>query len=396
MSAGESKLKDEEPLRLKITVGSVVYSVACSPDGSRIVSGSDDGTVRVWDAVSGECVLGPLEGHTGDVNSVSFSGEGSRIVSGSRDKIVRVWDAAGNCTHILKGHMSWVSSVSFSGDKIASGSGDKTVRVWDAAGNCLHVLEGHTKEVSSVSFSGDKIASGSWDNTVRVWDAVSGVCVLGPLEGHNGWVSSVSFSGNKIASGSVDKTVRVWNAVSGALLKTLEGHKGWVSSVSFSGNKIASGSVDKTVRVWDAVSGECVLGPLKRHTMAVNSVSFSGDGSRIVSGSQDKTMRVWEPWQPDLIAFLRIPDIIPVTNQATGKTYNVLQVVNFNQYVTPLLSFKKTLLNLKHIKEEGGTLTGMTPLGKKYVKALKYAVKSKEKKQVPAAKRVEEFRKLRF
>ena len=70
-----------------------VRSVSFSPDGSRIVSGSYDNTVRVWDAVSGECVLGPLEGHTGSVRSVSFSPDGSRIVSGSWDKTVRVWDA---------------------------------------------------------------------------------------------------------------------------------------------------------------------------------------------------------------------------------------------------------------------------------------------------------------
>ena len=71
-----------------------------SRDGKRIVSGSLDSTVRVWDAVSGECVLGPLEGHTGGVRSVSFSGDGKRIVSGSRDRTVRVWDAvSGECLH---------------------------------------------------------------------------------------------------------------------------------------------------------------------------------------------------------------------------------------------------------------------------------------------------------
>ena len=68
------------------------------------MSGSRDNTVRVWDAVSGECVLGPLEGHTDGVNSVSFSGDGSRIVSGSRDNTMRVWDAvSGECVRVVEG-----------------------------------------------------------------------------------------------------------------------------------------------------------------------------------------------------------------------------------------------------------------------------------------------------
>ena len=244
-----------------------VSSVSFSPDGSLIVSGSSDYTVRVWDASSGECVVlgslwggsGPLEGHTSGVNSVSFSPDGSLIVSGA---------------------------------------GDNTVRVWDlSSGGLLKTLEGHRSDVRSVSFSpdGSHIVSGSDDRTVRVWDLSSGECVL--LEGHTFWVSSVSFSpdGSLIVSGSYDKTVRVWDLSSGELLKTL-GHTSLVSSVSFSpdGSRIVSGSGDATVRVWDLSSGECVLGPLEGHTSDVNSVSFSPDGSRIVSGSNDNTVRVWD------------------------------------------------------------------------------------------------------
>ena len=112
-----------------------VNSVSFDGTGSRIVSGSEDTTVRVWDVATGACVQ-TLEGHSGDVNSVSFDVTGSRILSGSEDKTVRVWDVAtGACVQTLEGHSSWVTSVSFdgTGSRIVSGSDDKTVRVWDVA-----------------------------------------------------------------------------------------------------------------------------------------------------------------------------------------------------------------------------------------------------------------------
>ena len=131
--SGESK---SESANSKVLQGhhGVVSSVSFSVDGKLIVSGSEDRTLRVWNAVSGKRVLEPLEGHTDWVTSVSFSGDGKLIVSGSDDKTVRVWNAvSGECLHILRGHTNYVTSVSFSGDGnlIVSGSRDRTVRVWN-------------------------------------------------------------------------------------------------------------------------------------------------------------------------------------------------------------------------------------------------------------------------
>ncbi|KAG8664174.1 uncharacterized protein FPOAC1_013881 [Fusarium poae] len=268
--------------------GDSVTSVVFSADGQRLASGSDDKTVKIWDAATGVCEQ-TLEGHgdwvrsvvfsadgqrlasgSGDntsVTSVVFSADGQRLASGSGDNTVKIWDAAtGACEQTLEGHGDWVRSVVFSADgqRLASGSGDNTVKIWDAAtGTCEQTLEGHGYWVRSVVFSADgqRLASGSGDNTVKIWDAATGVCEQ-TLEGHGDSVMSVVFSadGQRLASGSGDNTVKIWDAATGACEQTLEGHGDWVSSVVFSadGQRLASGSDDNTVKIWDAATGACL------------------------------------------------------------------------------------------------------------------------------------------
>ncbi|KAK4643734.1 hypothetical protein QC761_0070960 [Podospora bellae-mahoneyi] len=279
-----------------------VHSVAFSPDGQRLASGSDDKTVKIWDPASGQC-LQTLEGHYGSVHSVAISPDGQRLASGSGNKTVKIWDpASGQCLQTLEGHHDWVNSVAFSPDsqRLASGSGDKTVRIWDPAwGQCLQTLEGHRGWVYSVTFSpdGQRLASGSRDKTVKIWDPASGQC-LQTLEGHRDWVNSVAFSpdSQRLASGSGDKTVRIWDPASGQCLQTLEGDRGWVNSVAFSpdGQRLASGSSDKTVKIWDPALGQC-LQTLEGHYGSVYSVAFSPDSQRLASGSGNKTVKIWDP-----------------------------------------------------------------------------------------------------
>ncbi|KIK38133.1 hypothetical protein CY34DRAFT_809670 [Suillus luteus UH-Slu-Lm8-n1] len=292
---------------------SSVWSVSFSPDGTRIVTGSQDNTVRLWDAVTGEPVGGPLRGHTSAVTSVSFSPDGSHIVTCSHDETVRLWDAGTGepVGEPLRGHTHFVTSVSFSpdGTRIVTGSQDNTARLWDGrTGEPVgKPLRGHTSSVTSVSFSpdgtrivtdGTRIVTGSQDNTVRQWDAETGEPVGGPLRGHTSAVTSVSFSpdGTRIVTGSQDMTVCLWDAATGQPVGApLRGHTSSVTSVSFSpdGTRIVTGSDDKTVRLWNAATGQPVGEPLQGHTSAVASVSFSPDGTRIVTGSKDNTVRLW-------------------------------------------------------------------------------------------------------
>jgi len=138
--------------------GDLVNSVSFSPDRRYIASGSDDGTVKIWDAALGE-VKQTREGHGSQVTSVSFSPDGRYIASGSGDCSVKIWDAAsGEVKQTLEGHDHLVRSVAFSPDGryIASGSDDQTVKIWDAAsGEVKQTLEGHGGTVRSVFFSPD-------------------------------------------------------------------------------------------------------------------------------------------------------------------------------------------------------------------------------------------------
>ena len=285
--------------------GGPVLGVAYSPDGTRIVSGGDDGRVRQWDSESGAAVGTPLEGHGDWVRSVAYSPDGTRIVSGGDDGRVRQWDSESGAaiSTPLEGHEDWVLGVAYSPDgmRIVSGGRDGTVRQWGsgraaAIGTPLEVRDGL---VLSVAYSPDstRIVSGGDDGRIQQWDSESGAAIGTPLEGHGDWVWSVAYSpdGTRIVSGGNDGRIQQWDSESGAAIGApLGGHDGGVLSVAYSpdGTRIASGGDDGRVRQWDSESGAAIGTPLEGHDGGVLSVAYSPDGMRIVSGGRDG--RVWQ------------------------------------------------------------------------------------------------------
>ncbi len=281
-----------------------VESVAWSPDGKRIASGSDDNTLQVWDATDGKHVL--TKRGSVAVNTVAWSPDGKRIASKNADNTIQIWDATTG-DHIHTYYLGQftsgkaVNAVALSPDekRIAIGT-DTIVQVWDApTGSHLFTYSGHTALVNFLTWSpdGTRIASGSDDTTVQVWDAATGNHAHTYRGHHSLAVNDVEWSPDSrhIALGGQDTTVEVWDATDGSHVYTYRGHTDEVLAVAWSpdGRRIASGSgyYDTTVQVWDAADGNHVL-TYRGHSG--RTVAWSPDGTRIASGSTDTTVQVWE------------------------------------------------------------------------------------------------------
>ncbi|MCL6590461.1 MAG: WG repeat-containing protein [Firmicutes bacterium] len=277
-------------------------AVAFSPDGKLIASGSDDKTVKLFNADTGTLIR-TFTGHTDYVWSVDFSPDGKTLLSCSDDRTIRLWEVVtGNVSMICKGHNGNVRAAAFSPDGrwIASGGGDKTIRLWDvSAGKSIRVfgslLTGHSKPIQTLAFSpdGSYLASGSHDRTIKIWEAATGKLVR-TLKGHAEEIYALTFSpdGSIIASGGEDG-LHLWDFHTGTIVKSFRGRV-WAIAFSPDGRFLASGGGhDKAVNMKEVASGRLVYS-MTGHSEWVSSLAFSPDGKMLASGGIDKSIIVWD------------------------------------------------------------------------------------------------------
>jgi WD40 repeat protein len=273
-----------------------IYSVSISPDGQKIATASEDGTVKIWNQ-KGENIQ-TLKGHQGAVYSVSFSPDGQKIATASEDKTAKIWNLQGETLVTYTDHKESVYSISFSpdGQKILTTSRDKTARLWNLAGKTLQIFQGHKRSIDSASFSpdGQKVATASRDGTIKIWD-LSGKILLSLGKENIDAFYSVNFSpdGQKIAGAAGDKTAKIWD-LQGNLITTLSGHQDFVNSVNFSPDSkfIVTASSDGTAKIWELQGQEITT--LRGHQESVFSAVFSNNNQQLITTSSDQTAKIWQ------------------------------------------------------------------------------------------------------
>ncbi|WP_051256160.1 nSTAND1 domain-containing NTPase [Cystobacter fuscus] len=275
-------------------------SAVFSPDGSLMLTVSDAGTTRIWSVTDTTQPLhifkDPENAH---VRSAIFSPGGNRILTTSDSGTLYLWNVKGEDLVKFEGHTDRVTSAVFSpdGNRILTASSDGTARLWSLEGQELHKYNGHQDEVTSASFSPDGayVLTSSADYTARLW-RINGTKAQHVFRGHSAHVNTATFSpdGSLILTAADDNTARIWPANGSREPLVLSGHSGWVTSAVFSpdGSLILTASSDGTARLWPT-SGMKNPIILSGHSDWVNSATFSPDGSRILTASIDGTARLW-------------------------------------------------------------------------------------------------------
>jgi WD40 repeat protein len=346
-----------------------IKSLAISPDGSKLLTGSSDHTVKLWDIQSG-AVLHTFN-HQLAVESVAFSHDGSKIITGSDDRTAKVWDTqSGIVLHTLQ-HGHRVCLVTFNKDdsQIITGSDDRTVKVWDAySGNPIHTFDNdRLPRVLAVSPDGAQVLTGSSLHRAMVWSSLSGDLIhtlyhrKSILENTNQGISvwSVAFSadGSRYLTGCLDGTAVLWDAKSGELIRLFEHGDEGVYTVGFSldGSTIITGSGGKgqihgTLKVWDIDSGKLlkvinttlyrvlrfVLVPGEAHILMV------GDKEAEIRDMQtEKLIYKFTPLMSDKVAALS-PDGSLLATGAGGWTgvtadlWNIKELINNDYFLSHL------------------------------------------------------------
>ncbi len=289
-----------------------VQAVVYSPDGKRIASASEDGTVMIWNAGTGERVKLLTSSNTWSLDTIAFSPDGQLIAAAGFDGEIKLWHTvSGLGVGTVKGHTSYVSSLNFSpdGKSLVSTSYDNTLRFWKIAFNQWlffgkvanakksHVfINIHAGWVCNAVFSpdGEMFATVGEDGSVQLWDSQQGK-LLKTLKGHEDMTQAIAFSrnGKMLISSGKDETLRVWNVATGKNLRVLAGLPE-TNALLFGPNDRfwASAHSDCSIKFWQTANHQCI-GQLRGHSDLVNAIALSPDGQTLVSASADTTLKIW-------------------------------------------------------------------------------------------------------
>ena len=289
---------------LTLTINSVINAIAWSPDGRHILTGGD-GTAHIWDATTGDNTLTLthtlIPAHW--VTAVAWSPDGRHILTGSSEGTAHIWNATTGDDTLTLTHTNSVTAVAWSPDgrHILTGTRGGTAHIWDSrtGDNTLTLTTNSIIEAIAWSDDGRHILTASQGGTAHIWDATTGDNTLTLTLIHADWVTAVAWSpdGHHILTASEDDTARIWDATTGDNTLTLTlTHVRWVTSAAWSpnGTQILTASRSGTARIWDPTTGDNTLTLTLAPKDRITSVAWSPDGTQILTASRSGTARIWD------------------------------------------------------------------------------------------------------
>lgn len=279
------------------TAPSTAYTLAISPDGQFLASGSDDTSIKVRSLTNGK-IIRTLAGHWNSVSSVVFHPHKEVLVSGSWDGNVKFWRKEA-LIRDLRGHQAKINTATISpdGQLIASGSQDGHIKIWHVNQlQAIHSWQGHENWVNSLVFTPDSnhLISCSSDCTIKIWHVQTQELTHTFTQPDRVKCLALNCNGKFLVSGSQDKFIYVIDLSTRELLHTLKEHWGEINSLAISqeGQTLVSAGWDETINIWHIPTGVC-LHSLSGHESPIFALAISPDGKRIVSAGKDRKILVW-------------------------------------------------------------------------------------------------------